>query len=92
VALSLVGGQSSEAQDLCAGQVAKLMGNKWKELSDAEKAVRCLRLALCAPPVAKLSSSLQPYVEKYERDKERAACDRQEYQVHWSYPLIIPGF
>ena len=64
------------------GQLARIMGAKWKELSDAEKAVRFCPLALCGlRDRLRQPRSLQPYVEKHEQDKERAAADKQAYEV-----------
>jgi hypothetical protein len=56
------------------------MGTRWKELSGAERAVLFARLASWGRET-KAMPIMQPYVEQHERDKERAAADKQAYDV-----------
>jgi len=96
-ALVLVRGRTSNAQVPGAGQLARMMGTKWKELSEAEKAVRFPRLTFVHRRIEEVEArlSIQPYVEKHERDKERAATDKQQHEVGQSHQPIafaLPDF
>ena len=50
------------------GDVGRLLGTKWKEMSDEEKKVRCL-------------SHKQPYNDLANRDKARAEAEKAAYAV-----------
>jgi hypothetical protein len=60
------------------GEIGKLLGAKWKELSDEEKKVGFLP---SRPESPRSYSPFQPYIEQAASDKTRAESEKAAYNV-----------
>jgi hypothetical protein len=69
---------------LFLGEVGKLLGAKWKELDDGEKAVR---LFCSHYLITVLTFCPQPYLKMAEKDKERAENEKAGFDVSLFNPF-----
>jgi hypothetical protein len=65
------------------GEVGKILGEKWKELTDKEKIVSSSNL-----PCRTVLTSCQPYEKKAQTDKERYETEKARYNA--VSPIRVP--
>lgn len=64
----------SENPDVSFGEVGKLLGAKWKDLTPAEKKASVKLM------ITESEADSQPYEDQAEADKTRAAKDKAAYE------------